>query len=387
MKYVDEFRDPEAARAIAACIRDAVEPGRVYRLMEFCGGHTHALCRFGLEDLLPDQVRMIHGPGCPVCVLPVGRLDMAIDLVTARPDVILATYGDLMRVPGTDGQTLLGARSRGGDVRMVYSTVQAVDMAATHPDREVVFMAIGFETTTPPTAAAVKMAAERGLTNFSVFCNHVLTPAAIDAIMTTGGGATGARLDGFVGPGHVSTIIGADAYAGAAAKWNKPIVIAGFEPNDLMQSILQLVRQVNACEARVENTFARAVRDGGNAKAIALCEEVFAIREAFEWRGLGAIPHSALRLSDIFKGFDAEDRFAMAYISRPDHKACACAQILRGEKTPRDCTVFATACTPEHPLGSCMVSPEGACAAHYLYGRFRDTGRAGEAPARGVAAE
>ncbi len=381
MKYVDEFRDPDAARAIAARIHEEAAPGRVYRLMEFCGGHTHALCRFGLEDLLPDTVEMIHGPGCPVCVLPVGRLDMAIELVTSRPEVVLATYGDLMRVPGTDGATLLGARSKGGDVRMVYSTVQAVEMASANPDREVVFFAIGFETTTPPTAAALKMAAERELTNFSVFCNHVLTPAAIDAIMMTGGGATGARLDGFVGPGHVSTIIGADSYAGAAEKWAKPIVISGFEPNDLMQSILQLVRQVNNGEAQVENTFARAVRDGGNAKAIALCEEVFAIRESFEWRGLGSIPNSALRLSESYQRFDAEERFAMSYISRPDHKACACGEILRGEKAPRDCTVFANACTPEHPLGSCMVSPEGACAAHYLYGRFR------EAPVRGVAAE
>lgn len=372
MKYVDEFRDPDAAHALCASMHAEVQPGRAYNFMEFCGGHTHALCRFGLEDLLPGNIRMIHGPGCPVCVLPVGRLDMAIELAVSHRDVILCTYGDLMRVPGTGGQTLRSAKAKGGDVRMVYSTAQAVALAEAHPEREVVMFAIGFETTTPPTAAAVKAAASKGLTNFSVFCNHVLTPSAIDAIMMTGSGETGARLDGFVGPGNVSTIIGAEAYQGAVDKWGKPIVISGFEPNDMLQSILQLIRQVNRGEAVVENAFARAVRPGGNQAAQALCADVFAVRDSFEWRGLGAIPNSALKLADAYHAYDAEQRFGMRYISRPDHKACACAEILRGEKAPRDCKVFARACTPEHPLGSCMVSPEGACAAHYLYGRFRD---------------
>ncbi len=371
MKYVDEFRDPEAARALAQRIREEVDPDREYRFMEFCGGHTHALCRFGLEDLLPDNIRMIHGPGCPVCVLPVGRLDMAAQLVLDHPEVILATYGDLMRVPGSDGRTLLRARSEGGDVRMVYSTLQAVEMAKANPDRQVVLFAIGFETTTPPTAAAVKAAQAAGLENFSVFCNHVLTPAAINAIMMAGDGETGARLDGFVGPGHVSTIIGAEAYEAAARQWSKPIVISGFEPNDLLQAILHLVRQVNRGAAVVENVFSRAVRPGGNRQAQDLCADVFSIRDSFEWRGLGSIPNSALRLADSYASFDAEQRFGMAYVSKPDHKACACAAILRGEKGPRDCSVFGTGCTPEHPLGSCMVSPEGACAAYYLYGRFR----------------
>ncbi len=375
MKYVDEFRDPQSARALAASIHAEADPNRSYSFMEFCGGHTHALCRFGLEDLLPSNIRMIHGPGCPVCVLPVGRLDMAIDLAVSRPDVIVTTYGDMMRVPGADGQTLLTAKSRVGDVRMVYSTTQAVELAKAHPDREVVFFAIGFETTTPPTAAAVQSAAQAGLSNFSVFCNHVLTPSAIDAIMTTGSGETGARLDGFVGPGHVSTIIGAEAYAAAADTWRKPIVISGFEPNDLLHAILMLVRQTNRGAAEVENPFARAVLVGGNQAAQDLCAQVFAVRETFEWRGLGMIPNSALRLADDYAAFDAEQKFAMAYIARPDHKACACAQILRGEMTPRDCKVFATGCTPERPLGSCMVSPEGACAAYYLYGRFRDAER------------
>ncbi|MEO1015743.1 MAG: hydrogenase formation protein HypD [Pseudomonadota bacterium] len=372
MKYVDEFRDPAAARALAARIADEVDPARRYAFMEFCGGHTHALCRFGLEDLLPPNIRMVHGPGCPVCVLPVGRLDLAVELVTSRPEVILATYGDMMRVPGSGGVSLLTAKSRGGDVRMIYSTAQAVELARDNPEREVVLFAIGFETTTPPTAAAVKAADAAGLKNFSVLCNHVLTPAAIDAIMTTGSAESRARLDGFVGPGHVSTIIGAEAYEDAARKWEKPIVISGFEPNDLLNAIHLLVRQTNAGEARVDNAFARAVRPGGNAAAQALCDEVFALRDAFEWRGLGTIPESALKLAPAYEGFDAELKFDLQYASRPDHKACACAEILRGEKTPVECAVFETACAPEHPLGSCMVSPEGACAAYYLYGRFRD---------------
>ncbi|MEZ5954744.1 MAG: hydrogenase formation protein HypD [Hyphomonas sp.] len=371
MKYVDEFRDPAAARNLAASIRAEIHPDRDYRFMEFCGGHTHALCRFGLEDLLPGNIRMIHGPGCPVCVLPTGRLDMAISLALSHPDVILCTYGDLMRVPASKGDTLRGAKARGADIRMIYSPAQAVDIAAANPDRQVVFMAIGFETTTPPTAASILAAEAKRLTNFTVLCNHVLTPAAIDAIMTTADGATGAQLDGFIGPGNVSTIIGAEPYEAASETWHKPIVISGFEPNDLLQAILMLVRQVNRGETVVENAFARAVRPGGNTKAQDMCGRVFTIRNSFEWRGLGEIPGSALRLAPAYAAFDAEARFGIDYVSTPDHKACECAAILRGEKAPRECKVFATACTPEHPLGSCMVSPEGACAAHYLYGRFR----------------
>jgi len=376
MRYVDEFRDPAAAKALAAAIGEAAGD-RAYNFMEFCGGHTHALCLFGLEDLLPDGIRMIHGPGCPVCVLPVGRLDMAIALVLSRPDIILCTYGDMMRVSGSHGETLRTAKSRGGDVRMVYSPAQAVSLAEENPDRQVVMFAIGFETTTPPTAAAIKSAVHKSLPNFSVFCNHVLTPAAIDAIMMTGSGQTGVRLDGFVGPGNVSTIIGAEAYGDTVEKWGKPVVITGFEPTDLLQSILMLVHQVNAGEARIENAFSRAVRPGGNPKAKDLCSEVFSARNSFEWRGLGTIPGSALRTAEELRNFDAEARFDMTYVSRPDHKACDCASILRGEKEPRDCAVFATACTPETPLGSCMVSSEGACSAHYQYGRFRNTDRQG----------
>ncbi|MEM9706750.1 MAG: hydrogenase formation protein HypD [Pseudomonadota bacterium] len=371
MRYVDEFRDPASAKALIKRINAAADPMRSYAFMEFCGGHTHALCRYGLEDLLPKNLRMIHGPGCPVCVLPVGRLNMAIDLVVSRPEVILLTYGDMMRVPGGDGRSLFWAKSQGGDVRMVYSTTQALEIAAQNPDREIVFFAIGFETTTPPTAAALHAAKQQGLKNFSVLCNHVLTPSAIDAIMMSGGDGSGAVLDGFVGPGHVSTIIGAEPYEAASEKWAKPIVIAGFEPNDLLLSIAQLIDQVNRGEAKVENAFARAVRPGGNQDAQTLCAEYFEIRDSFEWRGLGDIPRSALKVAAAHQEFDAEMRFNLSYQAKPDHKACACGDILRGEKNPRDCKVFAQACMPEHPLGSCMVSPEGACAAYYLYGRFR----------------
>ena len=372
MKFVDDFRDPALGKALAAQIAAAVEPGRSYHFMEFCGGHTHALSRFGLESLLPLEITMVHGPGCPVCVLPVGRLDMAIELALSNRDVILTTFGDLMRVPAHQGRTLFSAKADGADIRMIYSPTQALDMAEKNPDREVVFFAIGFETTTPPTAAVILEAEKRGITNFSVFCNHVLTPAAIDAIMTTGDDQSRARLGGFVGPGHVSTIIGSEPYAAPAKTWAKPIVISGFEPNDLLESILHLVEMTNAGDAQVYNAFSRGVRPGGNRTAIEMCERVFTLRESFEWRGLGEIPFSALQLAEPYADMDAEKRFGMTYIAHADHKACQCAQVLRGELHPRDCKVFAGACTPEHPLGSCMVSSEGACAAHYLFGRFRD---------------
>lgn len=370
MKHVDAYRDPVLAKTLSAAIAEETT-GRRYALMEFCGGHTHAICRYGLEDLLPPTVTMIHGPGCPVCVLPIGRLDMAIELAL-RPGVILATYGDMLRVPGSNGNSLLKAKAAGADIRMVYSTQAALDLTEKHPDRQVVFFAIGFETTTPPTAVALAHAKAKGLRNFTVFCNHVLTPPAIDAIMATDGTDGGIRIDGVVGPGHVSTVIGTGAYEEAADKHRRPIVISGFEPIDVLESVLRLVRQINRGEARVENGFSRAVRRDGNAKALALIDQVFGLRESFEWRGLGTIPHSALQLTDAYADFDAERRFGLVHRTVPDHKACECGDILRGVKRPSDCKVFGNACTPDNPLGSCMVSPEGACAAFYLYGRFRD---------------
>ncbi|MFO1372193.1 MAG: hydrogenase formation protein HypD [Candidatus Competibacteraceae bacterium] len=377
MKYLDEFRDGELARGIAARIRQEVEPNRRYALMEFCGGHTHAICRYGIEDLLPDNVRLIHGPGCPVCVLPSGRLQAAIDLVE-RERVILCSYGDLLRVPGAQGDTLLKAKARGADVRMVYSVNDALDLARAQSDRQVVFFAIGFETTTPPTAVAIREAQREGLSNFSVYCNHVLTPPALWALLVSdhsppfqGGVARSAGVvDGFIGPAHVSTIIGTQPYEFVAADHHRPLVIAGFEPLDVLQAILMLIRQINTGKAEVENEYTRAVSPEGNHKAQRLMAEVFALRSTFEWRGLGWLPDSALTIRPEFAEWNAESRFAIPTIQAADHKACACGEVLRGIKHPQDCKVFGTACAPDHPLGSCMVSAEGACAAYYHYGRF-----------------
>ena len=371
MKYIDEFRDGDLARQIAERIAAEVRPDHAYRFMEFCGGHTHAISRYGVLELLPPNVRMIHGPGCPVCVLPIGRVDLAIQLALQH-DVILCTYGDTMRVPASDNLSLTKAKARGGDIRMVYSAADALQLARNNPERQVVFFAIGFETTTPPTALVIRDAAREGLQNFSVMCSHVLTPPAIRAILDGAEAEETAEIEGFVGPAHVSIIIGSDPYAKFATEYQKPVVIAGFEPLDVLQAILMLVRQVNEGRAEVENEFIRAVTPQGNLNAQALMDEIFELREAFEWRGLGTMPLSALRIREKYQTFDAEHRFGLAYQAVPDNKACECGAILRGVKEPRDCKIFGTVCTPENPVGSCMVSSEGACAAHYTYGRFRD---------------
>ena len=373
MKYIDEFRDGALAQKLAAAIRGSADPARRYHFMEFCGGHTHAISRYGVTDLLPDNVRMIHGPGCPVCVLPIGRIDQAIGLALSA-DVILCTYGDCLRVPASDHLSLLKAKARGGDIRMVYSSADAVTLAQKNPDKQVVFFAIGFETTTPPTAVAIKQAAALGLKNFSVLCCHVLTPSAISSILESPEVRQWGTvpLDGFIGQAHVSTIIGSRPYEPFAAKYRKPVVIAGFEPLDVMQAIRMLISQVNDGRAEVENEFSRAVDRDGNQKAQQLVAEVFELREEFEWRGLGVLPDSALRIRSTFADFDAERRFPIAYRSVSDHKACECGAILRGIKRPQDCRIFGTVCTPENPVGSCMVSSEGACAAHYTYGRYKD---------------
>jgi hydrogenase expression/formation protein HypD len=373
MKYVDEFRDGEIAKGLAQAIAREADPARKYQFMEFCGGHTHAISRHGITDLLPANVRMIHGPGCPVCVLPIGRVDMAIDLALER-GVILCSYGDTLRIPASNGRSLLKAKADGGDVRMVYSAADALRIAAQNPTKEVVFFAIGFETTTPPTALVLREARAKNLANFSVLCNHVLTPAAIVTILESPEvrqlGTV--PLDGFVGPSHVSTIIGTEPYEFFAREYRKPVVIAGFEPLDVLQAILMLVRQVNAGRTDVENQFHRAVGRDGNLKAQALVSETFELRRSFEWRGLGTVPYSALQIRPEFAAWDAEKKYAMEYRTVPDNKACECGAILRGLKRPVDCKLFGGACTPETPMGSCMVSSEGACAAHYSYGRFRD---------------
>ncbi|MDH4060350.1 MAG: hydrogenase formation protein HypD [Aquincola sp.] len=398
MKYVDEFRDGALARGIGARIAAEVRPDRRYSFMEFCGGHTHAISRYGIAELLPEAVHMIHGPGCPVCVLPIGRIDQAIG-IALKHGAIVCTYGDTMRVPAspaagppqggqhplggrepqasrgsTESLSLMKAKARGADIRMVYSAADALKTARENPAREVVFFAIGFETTTPPTALVIQQAAKEGLGNFSVLCCHVLTPSAITHILES---AEVRRfgtvpIDGFIGPAHVSIVIGSGPYEHFAEEYRKPVVIAGFEPLDVMQACLMLVRQVNEGRAEVENQFVRAVTRQGNLAAQRAVSDVFELRERFEWRGLGEVPYSALKIRAGYAAFDAERRFDLHYEPVPDHKQCECGAILRGVKKPTDCKLFGNVCTPENPTGSCMVSSEGACAAHYSYGRFRD---------------
>lgn len=373
MKYIDEFRDGDVARKIADRLAIEARGDRPYSFMEFCGGHTHAISRYGVSELLPTNVRMIHGPGCPVCVLPIGRVDMAIKLALEH-DVIVCTYGDTMRVPASDSLSLTKAKARGGDIRMVYSAADALTVARDNPERQVVFFAIGFETTTPPTALAILRAQREGLKNFSVLCCHVLTPSAITHILESPEVRQYGTvpIDGFIGPAHVSIVIGAAPYEHFAEEYRKPVVIAGFEPLDVMQAILMLVRQVNDGRAHVENEFTRAVDRDGNLAAQQKVSEVFELRPSFEWRGLGEVPYSALKIRPAFAEFDAERRFDVGYKPVADNKACECGAILRGVKKPTDCKIFGTVCTPENPIGSCMVSSEGACAAHYAYGRFKD---------------
>jgi len=373
MKYVDEFRDGRAARDLAAALAKEVDPERDYHFMEFCGGHTHAIFRYGVPDLLPANVHMVHGPGCPVCVLPVGRVDAAIDLAR-RANVTLCTYGDLLRIPGSRKNSLLKARAEGADVRMVYSAEDALELARAHPEREVVFFAIGFETTTPPTAVVLKKASSEGLPNFSVVSNHVLTPAAITHILESPEVRELGTLplDGFIGPSHVSTVIGSAPYEFFAEEYEKPVVIGGFEPLDVMQAIRMLVRQVNEGRSEVENEFTRAVTREGNRKAQRLVADVFELRKTFEWRGLGDVPYSGLAIKAEYADFDAERRFGLEVPRPRENQACICPSVLRGAARPTECTLFGTTCTPDNPIGSCMVSSEGACAAYYAYGAERE---------------
>jgi len=371
MKYVDEFRDSTLAKNIATSIKTLIHPEKHYSFMEFCGGHTHAISRFGLIDLLPSNIELIHGPGCPVCVLPIGRVDMAIQVAMER-GVILCTYSDVLRVPASNGMSLQKAKARGADIRAVYSPLDALEIAIANPSLEVIFLAIGFETTAPATAMTLMRAKKIGVKNFTILCNHVLTPTAMRAIFDDkNDGHHHLKIDGIIGPAHVSIIIGTTPYEAFVKAYRKPVVVAGFEPLDVMQSILMLISQVNCGRAEVQNEFTRAVEKQGNLIAISALEEVFKVRDSFEWRGLGSIPESALGLSEKYSEFDGERRFNLLYSRVSDNKACECGSILRGEKKPQDCKIFGTLCTPENPIGSCMVSSEGACAAHYSYGRFR----------------
>ena len=371
MKYVDEFRDRARAESLGRAIAAAADPARQYNFMEFCGGHTHAIFRYGVQDLVPGNVHFVHGPGCPVCILPMRRLDDAIELAEAH-GVILCSYGDMLRVPGSGRKSLLKAKADGADVRRVYSTRDALEIARAHPDREVVFLGIGFETTTPPSAVAIATARAEGLRNFSVFCNHVMTPPAIRHILEAPDidPAQAVRLDGFLGPSHVSSVIGSRPYEFLADKYAKPVVIAGFEPLDVMQATLMLIHQVNEGRVNVENQYARVVTREGNVKAQNLVAQIFEVRDSFEWRGLGSVPESALRIRAEYAAYDAEQKFALTEKESRENKACECPAILRGVKKPKDCKLFGKACTPESPMGACMVSSEGACAAYWTYRRM-----------------
>jgi hydrogenase expression/formation protein HypD len=363
MRFVDEYRDPAAARRLVAHITEQAGDAH-YKFMEVCGGHTHTIYRHGIEHVLPSSVELVHGPGCPVCVIPMGRIDDAI-AVAEHPGVIFTSFGDMMRVPGSQGN-LLGAKARGADVRFVYSPLDALRLAVENPDREVVFFAVGFETTAPSTAATLMRARQDRVMNFSVFSNHVTIVPPLKAILES----PDLRLDGFLGPGHVSTVVGQRPYRFVPEVYGKPLVTAGFEPLDLLQAIAMLLAQINEGRCCVENQYTRCVSEEGNPKALAFLEEVFELRPHFEWRGLGFISQSALKLNDDFSPWDAELRFAVPGVRVADPKACQCGEVLKGVIKPWECKVFGTACTPETPIGTCMVSSEGACAAYYNFGRL-----------------
>ncbi len=366
MKYLDEYRDTEAARKLTAAIARTVT--RPWTLMEVCGGQTHTLVKYGIDEILPPGVELVHGPGCPVCVTSLEMIDRA-HAIASRPDVTFCSFGDMLRVPGSRGD-LLQLKSRGSDVRIVYSPLDAVNLAAARPDRKVVFFAIGFETTAPPNAMAVWMARRRKLTNFSVLVSHVLVPPVITAILQ----APGNRVQAFLGPGHVCTVMGCGEYEPIARRYRVPIVITGFEPLDLLEGILRTVQQLEAGRAEVENQYARAVRPGGNPASQQLIEDVFEVCDR-KWRGVGLIPKSGFKLRCEYHAFDAERIFEVDDIERQESSTCISGQVLKGQKKPHDCPAFGKECTPQTPLGATMVSAEGACAAYYACGRHLEASR------------
>jgi hydrogenase expression/formation protein HypD len=369
MKYVDEFRDPARAQALAQAIAATVSRierarTRPLQIMEVCGGHTHTIFRYGVQQLVPAAVEFVHGPGCPVCVLPMGRVDDCVALAE-QPQVIFTTFGDALRVPGSK-KSLLKAKAGGADVRMVYSPLDALALARANPHREVIFFGLGFETTMPSTALTLLQARREGIRNFSLFCNHITIIPTIKAILDS----PDLHLDGFLGPGHVSMVIGTRPYRFIVEHYRKPITIAGFEPLDVLQALWMVLEQIAQGRCEVENQYGRIVPEDGNAQALAAIHEVFELREFFEWRGLGSIDHSGVRIRKAYAAFDAEVRFAVPNLKIADPKSCQCGEVLKGVIKPQQCKVFGTACTPETPLGSLMVSSEGACAATYSYGRI-----------------
>ncbi len=369
MKYVDEFRDPEKARMLVDEINTITEQleitqQRPLQLMEFCGGHTHTIFRYGIEQMLPKSIELIHGPGCPICVLPMGRVDDCVTLAE-RPNVIFTTFGDAMRVPGSK-KSLLQAKADGADIRMVYSPLDALDLARKHPGKEVIFFALGFETTMPSTALTVLQAEQDNIKNFSLFCNHITTVPTIKAILDS----PDMKIDGFLAPGHVSMVVGARPFDFVAETYEKPIVVTGFEPLDILQSIWMLVKQLNDKRHDVENQYARIVPENGNEPAMDALTKVFELREFFEWRGLGSIDHSGVKMRDAYAAYDAERKFTVPNLKIADPKSCQCGEVLKGVIRPWECKVFGTQCSPETPMGALMVSTEGACAAYYNFGNL-----------------
>jgi hydrogenase expression/formation protein HypD len=368
MKYVDEFRDPTKAKALVKAIQQLAATLRTetpLQFMEFCGGHTHTLFKYGIEAMLPDNIEMVHGPGCPVCVLPMARVDDCVS-IAEQPNVIFTTFGDAMRVPGTR-KSLLQAKADGCDVRMVYSPMDALNLARQQPTHEVVFFALGFETTMPSTALTLLQAAREGLNNFSLFCNHITTPATMRAILTD----PDLTLDGFLAPGHVSMVIGTQPYDFVVRDYHKPVVITGFEPLDILQALWLLLKQVSEQRAVVENQYARIVPTQGNNAGLAAIQRVYEVRAHSEFRGLGNIGDAGIKIRANYAAFDAEQKFPLAKaIPAPVIETLKCAEVLRGVLKPWQCPAFASTCNPQAPLGALMVSPEGSCAAYYAYGKL-----------------
>jgi hydrogenase expression/formation protein HypD len=368
MKYLDEYRDGATAAKLSEAIAQLVT--RPWTIMEVCGGQTHTIVKYGIDGVLPQGVELVHGPGCPVCVTALEMIDRA-HAIASRPDVIFCSFGDMLRVPGSRGD-LLHLKSRGSDVRVVYSPLDAVNLAAANPGRQVVFFAIGFETTAPPNAMAVWLAHRRRLENFSVLVSHVLVPPAMTAILQ----APGNRVQAFLGPGHVCTVMGCGEYAPIVRRYGVPVVITGFEPVDMLEGIYLAVRQLESGRAVLENQYSRAVRPEGNPASRRLIDEVFEVCDR-KWRGVGSIPKSGFRLRHEYRAHDAERRFEVDAIETAESTECISGQILEGLRKPTDCPAFGTRCTPQMPLGATMVSSEGACAAYYAYGRFLQA-RAGD---------
>ncbi len=358
MKFIEEYRDPDAARRYAEGIASVVT--KPWTIMEVCGGQTHAIMKYGIDELLPNGVKMLHGPGCPVCVTPIEIIDKAI-MIASMPDVIFTSFGDMLRVPGTE-KDLLSVKAAGGDVRIVYSPLDSLKIAGENPDKQVVFFAVGFETTAPGNAMAVYQAKRQGVGNFTMLVSHVLIPPAIEALLDS----PDVQVQGFLAPGHVCTVMGYAEYEPIAEKYGVPIVVTGFEPLDILQGVYMCLKQLEEGRAEVENQYSRSVQRDGNPSAKKIIDEVFTITDR-KWRGIGEIPNSGLELSDEYKDFDAELRFEVASYTAEEPSECISGLVLQGVKEPSECPAFGNRCNPEHPLGATMVSSEGACAAYYRY--------------------